>query len=139
MDMNRNKYNKFENIIVSAASLAAGVVNGLIGTGGGIVLYFTLKLLTKLNKKSDEQPEATEAIKDMMANIIAAVVPMSVVSAGMYMIRGDIKYGELSLYLPAAVIGGIAGAFLLSKLKPKIIRKIFAVMIIYAGVQMLVR
>ena len=137
--MNCGKYDKFEDIIVSAASLAAGVINGLIGTGGGIVLYFTLKLLMKLNKKNDEQSKSTEAIKDIMANIIAAVVPMSIVSVVMYMIRGEIKYGELPLYLPAAVIGGIAGAFLQNKLKPKIIRKIFAVMIIYAGVQMLLR
>jgi len=130
-------YNKYEWAILSAASVMAGIVNGLIGTGGGIILYFSLKLLPKLNKKNNKQPP--DAIKDIMANTIAVVVPMSVVSVIAYMIRGEILYGELALYLPAAVIGGLSGAALLNKLKPNIIKKIFAAMIIYAGVQMLLK
>ena len=124
-------YNKYKWAIISAASVIAGIINGLIGTGGGIILYFALKLQAKLNKNNDD------AIKDIMANIIAVVVPMSIVSSVAYMIRDEIKYAELVPYLSAAVAGGLVGALLLNKIKPKIIRKIFALMIIYAGVQMM--
>ena len=130
-------YEKHKNIIISVGSITAGLINGLIGTGGGIILYLTLKLISKSDKKNGGQPHDTNMIKDIMANIIAVVVPISAVSAAIYMIRGEIVYGELMPYIPAAVIGGLAGAILLNKLKPKIIKKIFAVMIIYAGTQML--
>ena len=121
--MSKNK------LILSSASAAAGIVNGFIGTGGGIILYFTLKLLNK-NKTAEE-------MKDIMAMIVASVIPMSIVSAVVYMLKGTLIYSKLAVYLPAALIGGIIGAFLLEKLKFKFIKKIFAVLIIYAGVRMI--
>jgi len=118
-----------DKLILSSASVMAGIVNGFIGTGGGIILYFTLKLLNK-NKTADE-------MKYIMAMIVASVIPMSIISALIYMLKGTLVYGKLAVYLPAALIGGITGAFLLDKLKFKIIKKIFAVLIIYAGVRMI--
>ena len=116
-------------LILSSASVIAGVVNGFIGTGGGIILYFTLKFLNK-NKTAEE-------MKDIMAMIVASIIPMSIISAVIYIIKGRIIYNQLGVYLPAALIGGLAGAFLLDKLKFKIVKKIFAAMIIYAGVRMI--
>ena len=114
--------------ILLTASVIAGAVNGFIGTGGGIILYFALKLSSK-EKSHDE-------MKDILATIIAAIIPVSIVSAIVYMIRGEIIYNALAVYLPAALIGGIAGALLLQRLHFKIIKKIFAALIIYAGVRM---
>jgi len=114
--------------ILSAASVIAGIVNGFIGTGGGIILYFALKLSSK-DKSHDE-------MKDILATIIAAIIPVSIVSAVVYMIRGEIIYTALPVYLPAALTGGIIGALLLQRLHFKIIKKIFAALIIYAGVRM---
>ena len=114
--------------ILSAASVTAGVVNGFIGTGGGIILYFALKLSNK-DSSHDE-------MKDILATIIAAIIPVSMVSAVVYMIRGEIIYRVLPIYLPAALVGGIVGALLLQRLHFKIIKKIFAVLIIYAGIRM---
>jgi uncharacterized membrane protein YfcA len=53
------------------------------------------------------------------------------------MIKGALVYNKLAVYLPAALIGGLIGAFLLDKLKFKFIKKIFAVLIIYAGVRII--
>ena len=114
--------------ILSAASAIAGVVNGFIGTGGGIILYFALKLSNK-DSSHDE-------MKDILATIIAAIIPVSMVSAVVYMIRGEMIYRALPIYLPAALVGGIVGALLLQRLHFKIIKKIFAVLIIYAGIRM---
>ena len=122
-------------LILSSAAVTAGFVNGFIGTGGGIILYFTLKLLNK--KPSPNENNQEEAMKNIMAMIVASVIPMSIVSAVMYMIKGNMIYKELAVYLPGALIGGIIGAFLLDKLKFKIIKKIFAALIIYAGVRMI--
>ena len=76
-------------------------------------------------------------MKDIMASVVSAVIPMSAVSSVVYMIKDKVIYRELLAYLPAALIGGVAGAFLLDKLKFKTVRKIFAGMILYAGIKMI--
>ena len=120
-------FNK-NNIILSVSSVVSGVMNGFVGTGGGIILYFVLKFINK-NKNVN--------IKDIMATTISAVIPMSIISSVIYMIKGKMIYKELTTYLPAALIGGIIGAFLLEKLKFKFVKKLFSVMIIYAGIRMM--
>lgn len=120
-------------LILSSASVIAGIINGFIGTGGGIILYFTLKFL---NKNAEDKIKE-DRMKDIMAMIVASVIPMSIVSAVIYMLKGKIIYNELAVYFPAALIGGIIGAVLLDKLKFKIVKKIFAAMIIYAGIRMI--
>jgi len=128
----KNIFNK-NNIILSVSSVTSGLLNGFAGTGGGIILYFALKILNKLNK--NKNPD----MKDIMATTISVVIPMSIVSSVIYMTKGKIIYKELLTYLPAALIGGIIGAFLLDKLKFKIVKKLFAVMIIYAGIRMMLK
>jgi len=125
----KNIFNK-KNIILSVSSVISGILNGFVGTGGGIILYFVLKFL---NKRETDNTD----MKDIMAMIISIVIPMSIISSVIYMIKGNIIYGELLKYLPAALIGGITGAFLLDKLKFKIVKKLFAAMIIYAGIRMM--
>lgn len=127
-----NKKNIF--IILAVSSVISGVINGFVGTGGGIILYFALKFF---RKSGENDIDSESAMKDIMATIVSAVIPMSVISAAVYMIKGKMIYTELPIYLPAALIGGIAGAFLLDKLKFKIVKKIFAGMIIYAGIRMI--
>ena len=114
-------------------SVAAGLVNGFIGTGGGIILYFTLKFLNSAPVGEEQE----EQMKDTMAMIVACIIPMSVISAVIYMLKGALACGQLAVYLPAALIGGLAGAFLLDKLKFKFVRKLFAALIIYAGARMI--
>jgi len=121
-------FNK-NNIILSVSSVTSGILNGFAGTGGGIILYFVLKLLNK-QKNNDN-------MKDIMATTISVVIPMSIISSVVYMTKGKIIYKELLTYLPAALAGGLIGAFLLEKLKFKIVKKLFAVMIIYAGIRMI--
>ena len=124
-----------DKLILSSASVAAGFLNGLIGTGGGIILYFTLRFLN--NRAGGGIAQNDEQMKDIMVMIVACVIAMSTVSALVYMLKGTLVYNKLPVYLPAALIGGVAGAFLLEKLKFKFIRKIFAALIIYAGVRMI--
>ena len=115
------------------------MINGFVGTGGGIILYFVLKFMSKNNDNinTDNSKNADSIMKNIMATTVSAVIPMSIISSIVYMLKGKIIYKELLIYLPAALIGGIAGAFLLDKLKFKIVKKIFAGMIIYAGIRMI--
>ena len=126
-------------MILSVSSVISGVINGFVGTGGGIILYFILKFISKNNDNNNEDnPQNTDyAMKNIMAATVSAVIPMSVISSIVYMFKGRVIYKELLIYLPAALIGGITGALLLDKLKFKIVKKIFSGMLIYAGIRMI--
>jgi len=112
-----------------AAGAAAGFLNGFLGTGGGMVLIFALR---PLMGGGDE-----DGAKDVMATVLAAMLPMTALSAALYLFRGGVEIAENWVYLPAAVAGGIIGALLLDKFNVKTIRSVFAVLLIVAGGRML--
>lgn len=73
------------------------------------------------------------------ANAIAVILPISIVSCIMYLMRGDVKIDDALPFLPGGIIGAVVGTFLLSKLPTKLLKKIFAAFMIWAGVRLLMR
>ncbi len=117
-----------KKLLLPLGGLCAGFINGLLGTGGGIIIIFALG---KLFPDSDP--------KDNFASAIACILPMSVVSAGFYLTGGSVALGEVGTYILPAIIGGILGALLLCKIKTNLLKKLFALLIIWAGVSMVMR
>jgi len=114
------------NMLITAVSgIAAGVVNGLIGTGGGIILVLTLS-------------KSMKNTKDVFATVIAAILPMSAVSAVSYAVGGNVSIGETAVYIIPAIIGGVIGAVLLDKIGVKWLKILFSGLVIYSGIRMLV-
>lgn len=76
-----------------------------------------------------------ENSKDSMVSAMTAILPISVFSLMTYG-TGEIFTSDifLNIALPAA-IGGILGAFVGNKLRVEILRRIFAVLVIYSGVK----
>lgn len=107
------------------AALSAGVVNGLLGTGGGIILtYLYRKILT-------DDPKAP------YFSAMLSILPISFISLFTY----DSPYLRdtnllVSLMFPSA-LGGIAGALLSERAKARFLEKLFAAVVIFAGVRML--
>lgn len=113
-------------IFIGLLALLAGVVNGFLGTGGGIVLMFALSLLPK----GDEN-----AARDRFATVIAVILPLSLISALMY---GDtIDFSLSAPYLIPGILGAVLGALLLDKLNVGIVKRLFALMVIWAGISFL--
>lgn len=119
---NSLKTSKIHACLLALAAILAGVVNGFLGTGGGIVLMFVLSSLA--------EHESLEP-KDRFATLIAVILPLSLISLVSYMDKIDITM--LSPYLLPGVLGGFAGALLLDKLDVKIVKRLFALMVIWAG------
>ncbi len=115
-------------LFLAGVSLAGGTVNGVLGTGGGILIVYILSRYLK---------DENYTTKDIFANSMAIVLPISLVSLFTYD-KAFISDGGymLSVMIPAAV-GGVGGALLSRKMKPSLLQKIFAVLVIYAGVKMI--
>lgn len=107
------------------AGTVAGFINGLLGTGGGIVLVFALNYMLKGEKS-----------KDIYAFTLCVTLALSLVSLFVYARKGAIDFGESVRYGLAAIPGGIIGAYLLDRLNGKIVKRIFAVLLIVAGANM---
>lgn len=110
-------------ILLPFAGLAAGFANGLLGAGGGIILVFTLSALL--------EP------RDVFANVIAATLPVTLLSALRYAAAGRLAADGFGRLLLPALIGGAAGAWLLDRINPRLTRSLFAVLILFSGLRML--
>ena len=116
-------------ITVGLISLIAGIFNGLIGAGGGVIL--SLGLTSVANEFIKEK-------KDVYFNSQAAMVLVSVVSYFIYARNGDVPSIPFIYILFPALIGGIAGGLLSSRISSKYIRIIFALIVIFSGARMVV-
>ena len=112
--------------ILAAGALAAGFLNGLLGAGGGVVLYFTLSAAG-----------GARGSKENLVLSSTAVAFYCLVS--LYFYRGNAALDAediLRVGVPAA-LGGLAGAALLRRIPQSALRKRFAAVVILGGVMML--
>ena len=116
---------------ITAMGFSAGLLGGLFGTGGGILIVFPF---SRIYAGSGEYGE-----KDCFAMTLAVTLLFSCVSLCSYIKNGVLCTGDFSPRLLPAALGGLAGAFLLDRLNTALLRKIFAGLVIYAGLSLIVR
>ncbi len=109
--------------------LCAGIVNGLLGAGGGILIVFGLAPLLS------HDPEGQ---RDVFANALAVMFPVSIVSMIGYAAAGRFSLDGFAHYLIPCTIGGLVGAFLLGRIKISFLQKIFAAIVIWSGIYMVI-
>ena len=113
-----------------AVGMTAGVINGVFGTGGGTVIVFALSAL------------AGRLFPDrrmIFANAIAIILPPAVVSTLVYASFSPPDPATVTAIALCSLAGGALGALLLGKLKGRVLRLIFAVLMILSGGIMLFR
>lgn len=108
--------------------LTAGFINGLLGAGGGIILVRSGKYL--LNGGNSDS-------RDVFATALAVMLPISAVSLMAYVLNGDIPVMEIGNFALPAVLGGIGGALLLSKIDTRWLKLLFSVITVWSGVSIL--
>lgn len=114
--------------LLSLSGLLAGFANGLLGAGGGIIVTFAFAHLLR---------EREGAERDIFANVVAAMLPMTAISAVIYLLHGKLNIDESAPFLLPGVIGGVIGALLLGKINTKWLKKIFAALVIFSGARMI--
>lgn len=115
----------FDKRIIAGGS-AAGLVNGLLGSGGGMVAVPALE-------NSELSP------KQAHSGSVAIMLPLSALSAFMYIRGGRVAISDALPYLPAGMIGALVGGLLMNRISTRLLRKIFGAFAIWAGARMLMR
>jgi len=119
---------KSKLITLIAIGGAAGLVNGMFGTGGGTVMVLGLTgLLRDLESK------------ELFANVCASVLPVAVTSALTYSAFAPPDMGLAVTVGTSALAGGAVGALLLGRLGGRVVRIIFAAVMIVGGGIMVMR
>ena len=111
--------------ILLIIGLFIGFVNGFWGGGGGMICVPTLTLILGLEEK---QAHATT---------ILIMLPLSIASFVVYMIKGGIDFNLAINITIGFVIGGVIGALILNKINNIVLQLIFAFVIILGGVKLL--
>ncbi len=103
-----------------------GLINSLLGACGGILTVAALK-------KSGETPQKAHA------NAIAVILPITIVSAIYYLYKGHVTLQESLVFIPGGFLGAIAGGIILPKIPERVLKKVFACFVIWAGIRMILR
>lgn len=106
--------------------LTVGLVNGVFGAGGGMLAVPLLKK-SGLNQKQAH------------ANAVAVILPITVISAILYLSKGTVQLSDSFAFVPTGLLGSVIATFALKKFSNKWLQKIFAAFMIYAGIRLLTR
>ncbi|MBR6400402.1 MAG: sulfite exporter TauE/SafE family protein [Firmicutes bacterium] len=105
--------------------LAAGICNGLFGSGGGTI---AVPCMEKFMSARAHKAHATA---------VALILPLSLISGIIYL-YGGIPLREIVLACAGGAAGGYIGARLLKKIKVPTLHKIFGVFMLVGGIRMII-
>ena len=105
--------------------LLVGLANGLFGAGGGTVLVPALERFKPLETHKAH------------ATALAVILPLSVVSALIYVWGVDVNWPAVGLVSAGGVVGGVLGAKLLSKISAGWLNMLFGLFLAAGAVRML--
>ena len=92
----------------------AGVANGLLGAGGGMVIVPMLR-------------KSGLPVVKSHATSVAVILPICVLSAGLYLFRGSVTIGQSLPYLPWMLAGSVR----------MLLRRLFGALMLWAAWRML--
>ena len=106
---------------------SGGIVNGLLGTGGGILLLLSLRRSARA--------------QDAFASALVCILPLSLLSVWLYCENGTADPGlmfshQTLPYLLGAIPGGMLGAYLLDRMKLSVVQYLFAALLLFSGGRM---
>ena len=106
---------------------AAGIMSGLLGIGSGSFKVMAMDVFMKLPMK------VSSSTSNFMIGVTAAA------SAGVYLVRGDIRPDIAGPVALGVLVGATLGAKIMQYLKSKTIRMIFIPVLLYVAIQMFMR
>ncbi len=105
--------------------MAAGIANGLFGSGGGTIAVPAMVYLLG------------EEEHDAHATALLIILPLTLVSSYFYLSNNFVDWNITWKAMAGGVAGGIVGAYLLNRCPSGVLRKIFGTFMIAAAVRMI--
>ena len=104
--------------------LGAGVINGLLGAGGGMVVVPLLSAMGVRGKRSH-------------ATALMVIVPLSAVSAVLYLLQGRVSIADALPWLTGSLLGAYLGSRLMPKIATGWLKLLFGGLMLWGGVRLL--
>ena len=117
------KIKKGKKMATALIGIAIGFLNGIFGSGGGMVAVPFLKANGLEVKKAH-------------ATSIAVIFFLSLL---LYMGKTQLAFIDWIFYIPGGIAGGLLGAWLLPKIPQTLLRRIFGALIIFSAIRLLMR
>ncbi|MBM6871714.1 sulfite exporter TauE/SafE family protein [Pseudoflavonifractor phocaeensis] len=109
------------------AGAAAGLLNGLLGGGGGMVLVPLLREKCGLDQRR------------AFATSVAVILPLCALSAGIYLWRSGMDWGAAWPYLAGGLAGGWLAGRCFRRLPMDGLRRAFGLLLLWGGLRSLLR
>ncbi|MBQ2945673.1 MAG: sulfite exporter TauE/SafE family protein [Clostridia bacterium] len=116
--------------VIALLGIAAGIINGFFGAGGGMVL---VPLLESIENKNGEKMSP----KTAHATTVFIVLFLSAVSVCFYIFGNGLEIASALPFALGGVLGALPGAFFLKKIDPALLKRIFGGFLVFAAVKML--
>ena len=116
-----------KSLLEIAVGAAVGLINGLLGGGGGMLC---VPLLSEV---------LGEDVKVSHATTVLVIFPVCLVAAVVYTVCGHTQLPSTYFVMAGATAGGVLGSLLLKAAPPVAVRSFFALVVAGAGVGMIWR
>lgn len=113
-------------ILYVILGVVAGILSGMLGIGGGLILIPGLIYIFGLTQL---QAQGT--------TLALMVPPIGLLAAMRYYQNGNVKLGMAGFICMGFFVGGLLGANLVQNLPEPLIRKIFALFLLFVSLRML--
>ena len=113
------------NVKLLSLGFVTGLVNGVFGSGGGMIIVPALVLFLGLK---DYKAHATA---------ISIIFPLTIISTIVYLFNNTIPFKVSGLVMIGGLLGSFIGAKTLNKIPATILRKVFGCIIIYTAIRMI--
>lgn len=105
------------------SGIMIGIVNVVLGAGGGML---TVPLYKKIGMNQ----------KDAQINAVATILPITIISAFIYLLNGNVKFSDTYIYIVPGLLGSVLGTFVIRKTSNKILTIFFGFFMIWAGLRL---
>ncbi len=106
---------------IAMHGVVVGVLTGLVGVGGGFLIVPALVLLSGL------------PMKQAVGTSLAIVSLKSVAGFAGYTGEVPVDYGLMGIFTAVAIVGSVAGTHLAHRLSPEMLKRAFAVFLIFVA------
>lgn len=101
----------------------AGAANGFFGSGGGL---FLVPLLSRWCGMESRKAFAVS---------LSIIVPLSALSAAVYLLRGAMSFSAAAPYLIGGLMGGALAGRLFPRVPVSLLRRTFGLLLLWGGIR----